>query len=154
MLGDMDLDPLLARYRSTRDRTLARFATPVADLGRTYAPGKWTVRQMLIHLSDAETVLFARVRRCIAEDRPAMAGFDPDLWVTNLDYDTRDLGVARDLYAATRAAAISFATRFAPACAGRIFIHSESGERTLAQELEKIAVHNESHLAQIDRALG
>lgn len=150
----MDLDQLLARYRSTRDRTLARFVTPTADLDRTYAPGKWTVRQILVHLCDAETVLFARVRRCIAEDRPAMAGFDQDRWVTSLDYGTRDLAVARDLYAATRAAAISFAIRFAPTCAARTFIHSESGERTLAQELEKIAVHNESHLAQIDRALG
>lgn len=153
MLAGMDLDRLIDRYRSTRERTLARFATPAANLARTYAPGKWSVRRILVHLSDAETVLFARVRRCIAEDRPSMAGFDQDLWVTTLDYDTCDLAVSREVYAATRAAVISFATRFGPTCAGRTYHHSEAGERTLAQELEKIAAHNESHLVQIDRAL-
>ena len=33
------------------------------------------------------------------------------------------------------------------------FIHSETGVRTLKDEFDKVAWHNEQHLAQIDTAL-
>lgn len=34
------------------------------------------------------------------------------------------------------------------------FVHSETGVRTLKDEFEKVASHNEHHLEQIRRALG
>jgi hypothetical protein len=144
---------LIQRYRDSQTRTLAAFAITGSALNKTYAPGKWTVQQMLVHLADSETVLFARVRRCIAEEGAQMNAFDPDLWAAKLAYEQMPLAVSRDLYRATRAAVIDLAQRFGETHAHRTYLHSEAGERTLAQELEKIAFHNEHHLEQIERAL-
>jgi hypothetical protein len=33
------------------------------------------------------------------------------------------------------------------------FIHSETGIRTLREEFDKVAAHNQQHLAQIEMAL-
>jgi hypothetical protein len=35
----------------------------------------------------------------------------------------------------------------------REFVHNEAGKKTLKQEFEKVASHNEGHLAQIRKAL-
>jgi hypothetical protein len=35
----------------------------------------------------------------------------------------------------------------------REFVHSETGVRTVRDEFDKVAWHNEHHLAQIERAL-
>ncbi len=61
--------------------TLALFDTPESKLTQSYAPGKWTARQLLVHISDAETVLLDRLRRIAAENKPALIAFDQDLWV-------------------------------------------------------------------------
>ena len=47
----------------TKARTIQCFDLAGEDLGKTYAPEKWSVRYLLNHLADSETVLFYRVRR-------------------------------------------------------------------------------------------
>ena len=56
---------LLRELERTRDETLRYFSLDQRDLERTYEPGKWTVRYLLHHLSDSETVLFERIRRLL-----------------------------------------------------------------------------------------
>ena len=51
----------------TKARTLEYFDLSDEDLERSYAPGKWTIRYLLNHLADSETVLFYRIRRVISE---------------------------------------------------------------------------------------
>ena len=51
----------------TKARTLEYFDLSEEDLERSYAPGKWTIRYLLNHLADSETVLFYRIRRVISE---------------------------------------------------------------------------------------
>ena len=52
-----------ARLEATRSRTLRCFDLSEEQFDRNYGPGKWTVRFLLHHLADAETVLFDRIRR-------------------------------------------------------------------------------------------
>ena len=40
----------------TRDETLTYFDLPSEQLALTYALGKWSIRYLLHHLADAETV--------------------------------------------------------------------------------------------------
>jgi hypothetical protein len=60
----MEMD-IVARLEATRSRTLKCFDLSEEQLDRNYGPGKWTVRFLLHHLADAETVLFDRIRRVI-----------------------------------------------------------------------------------------
>jgi hypothetical protein len=144
---------LLDELARTRDETLQHYALSPAELDRTYAPGKWSVRWILHHLADAETVLYDRIRRVISEPRQVIWAFDQDAWARGLEYEERPLELSRDIYRSVRAAVLDAAGRHLERDGDREFVHSETGVRTLRQEFEKVAWHNENHLEQIRRAL-
>lgn len=137
----------------TRNTTLPYFDLPESRLQARYAPGKWTVRQILCHLADAETVLYDRIRRAIAEPRPVVWAFDQDKWAKELDYETFPLATSRAIYAAVREGVIHLARRDYERLGANPFVHSETGLRTLKDEFEKVALHNAHHLKQIEAAL-
>ena len=145
---------LQKKLEETRDETLRYFALGEDDLARTYGPGKWAVRFVLHHIADSETVLFERIRRTLSEPRPVLWVFDPDLWAKGLDYAKLPLDVSRRLYEAARAAVIYYAGEHYERNGAREYVHSVTGVRTLKDELEKVASHNEHHLGQIRAALG
>ena len=53
------------------------------------APGKWSIRQIIAHLADAELVCAQRIRQIVAEENPTLIAFDQDAWTRNLDYARR-----------------------------------------------------------------
>ena len=105
------------------------------------------------HLSDAETVLFDRIRRVISEPRPVVWAFDPDDWADGLGYADRPLDLSRDLYRVTREGIIYYAKLHYAESDRLEFVHSQTGVRTLKDEFEKVAHHNRTHLGHIEAAL-
>jgi len=144
---------IIANLESTRDRTLQYFDLPESELAKSYAPGKWSIRFILHHLADAETVLNDRIRRTISEPKQVLLVFDQDAWAKALDYSVMPLDLSRRIYEATRAGIIHLAHEHYERNGHLEFIHSETGLRTLKDELDKVASHNEEHLAQIETAL-
>jgi len=144
---------LIKQLEDTRDQTLAFFALSESDLSRTYAPGKWPVRFILHHLADAETVLYDRIRRILSEPRQVLWVFDPDAWATGLDYSSVPLDISRLVYESVRRGIIYYARLHYEQKGHLEFVHSVTGVRTLRDELEKVASHNEHHLGQINAAL-
>src|SRR5579871_2982202 len=144
---------IIARLETSRDRTLRYFDAGDDQLARCYAPGKWSVRFLLHHLADAETVLYDRIRRIISEPKQVLWAFDQDAWASGLDYSRIPLDVSRRIYESIRAGVI-FQARLQYEQSGRLeFIHSQTGLRTLKDEFDKVVLHNEHHLAQIESAL-
>jgi hypothetical protein len=148
--GTMQLIRELAR---TRDETLRYFSLDQRDLMRTYAPGKWSVRFILHHLSDSETVLFDRIRRVLSEPCQVLWVFDQDAWAQGLDYSQLPLDVSRRVYESVRSAIIYYAGMHYEQKGHLEFVHSVTGVRTLKDEFDKVASHNEHHLGQIRLAL-
>lgn len=144
---------LIQQLNITRQQTLVYFDLPNFELTKTYAPGKWNIRQLLNHIADAETVLYDRIRRVIAEPRQVIWAFDQDCWNEQLDYATFPLEINRAIYASVREGVIHLTKNHYANSAGKSFVHSETGVRTLQDEFEKIAWHNAHHLGQIERAL-
>jgi DinB family protein len=66
-------------------------ALPESQGDRRYAPGKWSVRQVLGHLADAERVLAYRALRFARGDATPLAGFDEDAFVAGADFDRQPL---------------------------------------------------------------
>ncbi len=56
-----------------------------------YAPEKWTVKQVLIHLIDFERVMAFRILSFMRGDRIALPGFNPVLWMEEVDASKRTL---------------------------------------------------------------
>jgi len=144
---------LIADLESTRDETLRYFSLSDEDLARTYAPGKWPVRYILHHLTDSETVFYDRIRRVLSEPRQVIWWYDEDAWSKALNYSERPLEMARSIYESVRAAMIFYARLHYTQDGHLEFVHSVTGVRTLKDEFDKTASHNEHHLSQIRRAL-
>ena len=144
---------LIIDLETTRDETLKYFSLGEDDLARTYGPGKWSVRFLLHHLSDSETVLHERICRVLSEPRQVLWVFDQDAWAKGLDYSQRPLDISRRIYESVRTAIIYYAGLNYEEKGHLEFVHSVTGVRTLKDEFEKVANHNEHHLEQIRLAL-
>lgn len=75
--------------------------------GHRYAPDKWSVREVLGHIADAERVFAYRVLRFARQDRTELPGFDENAWVPPARFDERRLPSLLAELAATRAATVS-----------------------------------------------
>ena len=144
---------LIRDLESTRDETLRYFSLGDADLAKTYGPGKWSVRYILQHLSDSETILYDRIRRVLSEPRQVIWWYDENAWSKALDYSERPLEMSRSIYESVRSAMIFYAQLHYEKDGHLEFVHSVTGVRTLKDEFDKTASHNEHHLGQIRRAL-
>ncbi len=144
---------IVTRLEKTRDQTLRCFALSEDQLALSYGPGKWLVRFILHHLADAETVLYDQIRRAISEPKQVLWVFDQDAWAKVLDYTQAPLELSCRIYEAVRAGVI-YQARVHYKKSGHLeFVHSETGIRTLKEEFDKVAWHNEHHLEQIEIAL-
>ena len=144
---------LIQDLEATRDETLKCFTLGEQDLARTYAPGKWSIRFILHHLADSETVLYDRIRRVLSEPRQVLWVMDQDAWATGLDYAQVPLELSHRVYESVRNAILYYAGLHYESKGHWEFVHSVDGVRTLKDELDKVAVHNAHHLDQIRTAL-
>ncbi|MBA2482462.1 MAG: DinB family protein [Planctomycetes bacterium] len=140
---------LVAALRRSTDEVMAFSAGDAATLARTYAPGKWSMRLILVHLCDAETVFFDRLRRVAADDKPLLWAYDENRWAEKLAYDRRSVTVTRDLFRATRLASIDLIDALPSEALARSGVHSEAGVKSFAQIARTIVTHTEHHLEQL-----
>ena len=144
---------LITDLERTRDETLKYFSLADDDLERTYGPGKWSVRYLLHHISDSEVVLHDRICRVLSEPRQVLWWYDQDAWAKGVDYSTKPLDISRRVYESIREAIIYFAGLHYEDKGHLEFVHSVTGVRTLKDEFDKAADHNDHHLEQIRQAL-
>lgn len=116
-------------------------------------PGNWTVRYFLHHLADADAVLYDRLKRVISEPKPLIWAFDESAWAEEPDYANLPLELSKRIYESVRDAIIYRARLHYESHGHLEFVHNETGVRTLKQEFDKVAAHNEHHLKQIKMAL-
>ncbi len=145
---------LLDALAKTRARTLEYYALPERDLAKTYGPGKWDVKHILCHLADSESVLAYRIRMIISEPKPVVWYYDENAWAKGLDYGTFPLGLSRKIYEMSREVITHLAGEHYERNGARPYVHSQDGLRTLKDQFESVANHNQHHLDQIAAALG
>lgn len=76
-----DLEPLQTmRTNVDKIRHLTKGWT-AERFDRPHAPGKWTARQILLHLAQTEMALGTRARMALATKNYAAQQFDQDAWV-------------------------------------------------------------------------
>lgn len=145
-----DIPALLERYRRGAE-LLAVVLTGVFGEEEDFvpAPGKWSVRQIVAHLADAEMVGAHRFRQVIAEDNPTLIAYDQDKWTANLDYARRKPKTSLETFRRIRAENHELLKGLQEESFDRAGNHTENGRMTLRQLLEGYAGHAESHARQL-----
>lgn len=145
-----DLPVLLERFRRGPE-VLAVVLTGVFGEEEDFvtAPGKWSIRQIVAHLADAELVGAHRFRQVLAEENPTLIAFDQDAWARNLDYARRKPKQSLETFRRIRAENHELLKDLPESAFERTGNHSENGRVTLHSLLEGYAKHAESHVRQL-----
>ena len=109
-------DDAVAALEAQAEQVLALLA-PLTDAqvsGRTYAAGKWTLKEVLGHLVDDERI-FAYRLLCVARgDTRPLAGFDERAYVQGARFEEQPLAALLGEYRAVRAATVALLASLAP----------------------------------------
>ena len=151
LIGTQDPVPVLQQTPAILRELIA--PASLEQLATREAPGKWSVQHVLAHLADSELVGSWRFRMILAHERPAIQGYDQDAWANSLWYDELDPAHALETFAVLRRANLRLIRRAAPAQLGRVGIHAERGEESLAHLVKLYAAHDLLHRNQVTRIL-
>ena len=105
-------DPIAA-LRSQPQQVHAVFAgLSEAQAEKGYAPGKWSLKEMLLHQIDSERVFAYRALRFARGDGQNLAGFEQDDYVAQSGANARTVTSLLAEYDATRAATLALFESF------------------------------------------
>lgn len=79
-----------------------------------YEPGKWSIREMLGHMSDTERVMAYRALTFARGDAAVLPSFDQDLFTAHAGFDSRSWASLKQEFATVRAASVALFDNLAP----------------------------------------
>jgi len=103
-IADQDITALLASQAHALDSL--RALDDAAALHR-YAPDKWSVKEVVGHITDGERVFAYRMLRIARADATPLAGFDPEPYVKAAHFDSIPISKLVDSFRATRASTLA-----------------------------------------------
>ena len=146
-LGDRDA---VRSLRETPARYLALLGSWTPDqFERRYAPGKWTARQVLIHLTQAELMIQPRVRLALTAADYVVQPFEQyDLVALEPSVDAQ---TALSAYRTLRQFGLPLFESLTPSQLATTCRHPQMGTLDVRWFLVMLAGHELRHLAQLQR---
>jgi uncharacterized damage-inducible protein DinB len=86
------------------------FAIPESRGDHRYAPGKWSIKDVVLHICDAERIFSYRLLRFARGDATNLPGFDEETYVQRAGAETRTLAGLSDEFRAVRHATVALLT--------------------------------------------
>jgi len=114
---------------------------------KSYAPGKWSARQILVHLAQTELALTTRARFALGQPGYVAQAFNQDDWMP-LD-DGADARTALAAYTSLRSLNLAMWKRLTKEQVDRAFSHPEYGDLTVGWIMAQMAGHDIHHLKQL-----
>jgi hypothetical protein len=105
--GVPDGDLLSTLERQLRESRAALAGLPEVRGDFAYAPGKWTVKEVLGHVADAERVFAYRALSFARGERAALPGFDEKAWTPASGAATRTVRDLLEELGAVRASTLA-----------------------------------------------
>ena len=110
--GDTDVLDALERQRAAMMKFVGSLGDEKANY--RYGPDKWTVKEVIGHLIDAERVFSYRAMRIARNDTTPLPGFDEKAYVPAGEFHRRTLKDLGDEYDHVRRATIALARSMTP----------------------------------------
>src|SRR5260370_17434807 len=139
---------------SLLEKTPVLFETMLCDLSGELlhwnpAADRWSISEVLAHLSDLEHVYAERALRIVAEDSPTLQKYDQTGASARGEYSRGSAGEHLAHFTRTRRSTLALLKGLPSSAGARTAVHSELGTITLAQMLNECASHDLGHLPQI-----
>ncbi len=112
LVPDGDVVHTLERQADELAGLLGRLPDARGDFA--YAPGKWTLKEVVGHITDAERVFSYRALRIARADPTPLPGFDEKKWVPNSGALARTLADLVGEFKAVRAATVALFRHLPP----------------------------------------
>jgi len=142
-------DDPLSLLASTPDRIAALVSGWDAERwSRTYAPGKWTAAQLVLHLAQDELGWSNRIRLALSVDGYVVQPYDGAAWVA-LESPT-DPETALAAFQSLRRLNLTLYRRIPPELRGRPLPHPELGEISIDWIVQTLAGHDLHHLRHLE----
>lgn len=102
-------DGLVLKHLKDNAKTTQAFmrSLPQEKLIQRYAEGKWTIKEVLVHIIDDERIYAYRALRFARNDATALPGFEQDDYARYSGAQDRNLGEILKEFAAVRNATIA-----------------------------------------------
>lgn len=117
------------------------------------APGKWSIHEVVIHLTDTETFHFIRARKFIAEPGSELPAFKQNEWTEKLLYGKQNIDEALELFRFLRITTYNLLKKQPEGTWQNKCIHHRLGEITMLQWLGTNLEHCDIHIEQIKKNL-
>lgn len=109
-------------------------------------PGKWSALEVVCHLADFDPIYADRMKRVIAEERPALLGADENHFAAALAYDRRDAEEELRIIEVTRRQMAKILATLPESALQRVGVHNERGEMTLQKLVLGVTAHVDHHV--------
>lgn len=100
LVGEGDVTALLAEQLASTTELLSDI--PEAQADYRYAEGKWTLKEVIGHISDNERVMAYRLLRAARGDRTPLAGYDQDEFMSGASFQSWSLAQIIEDYISVR----------------------------------------------------
>jgi uncharacterized damage-inducible protein DinB len=112
-IGNANTDDLLSALAASEEY-IVNFILSLKEqqLKHRYEPGKWSIKEMLVHMADTERIFAYRALRFARKDRTELPGFDENTYAEYSKADTRAITSILAEYAAVRHATIELFKNF------------------------------------------
>lgn len=116
------------------------------------APEKWSIHEIIIHITDSEANSYVRCRRFIAEAGSGVYGYDENKWARALDYHSQSVEEALLLFKLLRKASYDVIKNVSDEVWTIATVnHSENGVMSFEQWLKVYEEHIPVHIRQMQR---
>ena len=114
-------------------------------------PGKWSVGEILAHLTDTELVSGFRIRLTLGLNGTPIQGFDQDVWAEKFNYGKRDPAKSFQIFRVLRENNLALLKSIPKPMWENYGVHSERGMETVTRITEMVAGHDINHMKQIEK---
>lgn len=144
----------IERYGRAYDLLAAFLPTlPPEMLQYKPAPERWSVHEILLHITDSEANSYVRCRRFIAEPGNWVMAYDENRWAAALDYHDQSIEEALELFRLLRSASYNLIRNLPADIWSNTIQHPENGTMAFDDWLETYEQHIPIHIAQMERNL-
>lgn len=113
------------------------------------SPDRWTVHEILMHITDSEANSYVRCRRLIAEPGQSVMSYDEMRWADALRYHDQDTDEAIELFKWLRLISYRLIKSLPEDVWSHTIVHPQNGTMTMDDWLDVYERHVREHVEQM-----